>query len=214
MKQCIDFVNLNFWLRILGCFLGFWIIYEKGCFFFRGDFSQYSSSCQKNVCRRPIGQPTKCSRLWGFIPWDCQMRSLLFRFVDLRHFGKMLFLMVFTMCFFSKFLCFFFGTYITEIIRSRCSPATPLGMTLVAGSDARSAGENGPMCTYHMVPGCYRPSLYLGTRKLWHGWVLFFLLACVEPYFGNMAWCLPRSGGVDLFEPFVVQWWGSQRKSC
>lgn len=68
--------------------------------------------------------------------------------------------------FLAKFLCFFFGTHITEIIGSGCSPATPLGMTLVAGSDARSAGENGPMCTYHMVPGCYRPSLYLGTRKL------------------------------------------------
>lgn len=146
----------------------------------------------------------------GIVRWDPSHSDLL----DLRHFGKMLFLMVFTMCFFSKFLLFFFGTHITEIIGSRCSPATPLGMTPVAGSDARSAGENGAMCTYHMVPGRYRPSLYLGTRKLWQSMGLFFV-ACVcgtiLPEHGLMSSTLVR--WVDLFDPYVFLWWGSQRKS-
>ena len=95
------------------------------------------------------------------------MRSLLFRFVGFETFWKnALFNGVHDVFFLAKFLCFFFGTHITKIIGSRCSPATPLGMTQKPGSDARSAGENGAMCTYHMVPGRYRPSLYLGTRKL------------------------------------------------
>lgn len=122
--------------------------------------------------------------------------------------------MVFTTCFFSKFLCFFFGTHITEIIGSRCSPATPLGMTLyqeVMQDLLAKMVLCAPTTWFQVVTGhpCISEQESDDSR-----WVLFFVACVCGTIRGNMK--------LDVFHVVVglmclmrsfFQWWGSQRKS-
>lgn len=116
--------------------------------------------------------------------------------------------------FFLEISVFFFGTHISEIIGSRCSPATPLGMTFyqeVMQDLLAKMVLCAPTTWFQVVTGhpCISEQESYDSR-----WVLFFV-ACVcgtiLPEHGLMSSTLVR--WVDLFDPYVFLWWGSQRKS-
>lgn len=146
----------------------------------------------KNLTLKTWLKSTKLSRLWGFIPWDCQMRSLPFRLVGLRHFGKMLFLMVFTTCFFSKFLCFSLGPTSAKLSEVGVLQLHHLGWRFTR-KWCKICWRK--WCYVHLPHGSRSLQAILVSRNkkvMTVDGFCFLLLACVEPYFRNMVWCLPR----------------------
>lgn len=113
--------------------------------------------------------------------------------MDLRHFGKMLFLMVFTTFFWIEIPVFFLWDPHHRNYRKWVFSSYTTWDDACSRKWCKICWRK--WCYVHLPHGSRSLQAILVSRNkkvMTVDGFCFLLLACVEPYFRNMVWCLPR----------------------